>query len=83
MDIQNALTKVSGVFLITAGSANALRGAPPDVAGDGLGVHYVLKGSVRTLGKRVRVNAALIDAVADQVVWGEQFDRTFDDAFEL
>lgn len=83
IDVQNALTKVSGVFLIAAGSANALRGASAQEAGAGLGVQYALQGTVRTAGNRVRVTAELTDTVAGQVVWSEQFDRTLDDAFEL
>ena len=83
IDIQNALTKVSGMFLIAAGSANALRGSTAKEACVGLGVHYALQGSVRTAGSRVRVTAELIDTLAGHVVWSEQFDRTLDDAFEL
>lgn len=83
IDIQNALTKVSGVFLIAAGAANALRGATPEDASAGVGVQYVLQGSVRTAGNRVRVAAELTDAAAGEVVWAEQFDRTLDDTFEL
>ncbi len=83
IDIQNALTKVSGVFLIAAGAANALRGATPQDASAGVGVQYVLQGSVRTAGNRVRVAVELTDAAADEVVWAEQLDRTLDDTFEL
>ena len=83
IDIQNALTKVSGVFLIAAGAANALRGATPEDASAGVGVQYVLQGSVRTAGNWVRVAAELTDAAANEVVWAEQFDRTLDDSFEL
>jgi TolB-like protein len=83
IDIQNALTKVSGLFLIAAGSANALRGATPEQASAGLGVQYALQGSVRMAGNRVRVTAELTDTLADQVLWAEQFDRTLDDTFEL
>lgn len=83
IDIQNALTKVSGVFLIAAGAANALRGATPEDASAGVGVQYVLQGSVRTAGNRVRVAVELTDTTEDEVVWAEQFDRTLDDSFEL
>ena len=83
IDIQNALTQVSGLFLIATGSANALRGTAPQDASDGLGVQYALQGSVRMMGNRVRVTAELMDASADQVVWAEQFDRTLDDSFDL
>ena len=83
IDIQNALIQVSGLFLIAAGSANALQGATSQDASDGLGVQYALQGSVRTAGNRVRVSAELRDALSGQVVWAEQFDRPLDDSFEL
>ena len=83
IDIQNALTKVSGMFLIAAGSANAFHGAPAKEACGGLGVQYALQGSIRTAGSRVRVTAELIDTLTDHVVWSEQFDRNLDDGFQL
>jgi adenylate cyclase len=83
MDIQNALVKVSGLFLIASGSAYALRGASAEEATRCLGVRYVLQGSIRAAGQRLRVAAELADAKSGQVVWGEQFDRTLDDSFEL
>ena len=83
IDIQSALTKVSGVFMIAAGAANALRGATPEDASAAVGVRYVLQGSVRTAGNRVRGAVELTDAAADEVVWAEQFDRILDDSFEL
>jgi adenylate cyclase len=48
-----------------------------------LGVRYVLEGSVRRAGERVRVNAQLIDAEVGRHVWAEKFDRQMDDVFEL
>lgn len=83
IDIQNALTKVSGVFLIAAGAANALRGVTSEDASAGLGVQYVLQGNLRTAGNRVRVTVELTDTAAHKVVWAEQFDRVLNDSFEL
>ncbi len=60
MDIQNALVKVSGLFLIASGSAYAFRGARPQDAGCTLGATYVLEGSIRAAGKKVRVTADLV-----------------------
>ena len=48
-----------------------------------LGVRYILEGSVRRAGNRVRVNAQLIDAKTDRHVWAERFDREMEDVFEL
>ena len=52
-------------------------------AGRELGVRYLLEGSVRRSGDRVRVNAQLIDAQADRHVWAQRYDRKIDDLFEL
>lgn len=83
IDIQNALIKVSGLYMVAAGTANALRGVSSEDAGGSLNVRYVLQGSVRKAGKRIRVTAELTDTVAGEVVWAEQYDRIMDDAFEL
>ena len=48
-----------------------------------LRVHYVLEGSVRKAGNRVRVSAQLIDGVTESHVWAERYDRSFDDIFEV
>jgi serine/threonine protein kinase/TolB-like protein len=51
--------------------------------GQTLGVAYVLEGSVRKLGDRIRVNAQLIDTRSDTQVWAQQYDRKMDDLFAL
>ena len=48
-----------------------------------LGVHYVLEGSARKAGNRVRVNAQLVDAVTGNHLWAENFDRTLEDVFAV
>jgi adenylate cyclase len=83
MDIQNALVKVSGLFLIASGSAYAFRGASAQDAGCTLGTKYVLQGSVRAAGPKVRVSADLSEAASGRIIWSEQFDRTLDDSFAL
>lgn len=83
MDIQNALVKVSGLFLIASGSAYAFRGARPQDAGCTLGATYVLEGSIRAAGKKVRVTADLSEATSGRVILAEQFDRVLDDSFDL
>jgi TolB-like protein len=83
LDIQSALTQVSGVFLIAMGTADAFRGATASEAGSSLGVQYALQGSVRSAGNRVRVTAELTDTKTGEVVWAEQFDRVMDDTFAL
>jgi adenylate cyclase len=83
MDIQNALVKVSGLFLIASGSAYAFRGASVQDAGCTLGAKFVLQGSIRAAGQKVRVTAELAEAATGRIIWGEHFDRTVDDSFDL
>lgn len=83
MDIQNALVKMPGVFLIAAGSANALRGVDAVEAARRLGVRNALEGAVQRQGERVRVNVQLTDKTAGTVTWSERYDRALDHTFEL
>ena len=83
IDIQNALVKVSGVFLIAFGSANAYRGKPAKQATNELGVRFALTGSMRRAGDRVRISLTLADEATDEIVWAEQYDRQLNDAFAL
>ena len=83
IDIQNALVKVSGVFLIAAGNANAYREKPANLATTELGVRFALAGSVRRAGGRVRITLTLTDEASEEIVWSEQYDRQLDDAFAL
>ena len=83
IDIQNALVKMSGLFLIAAGAANTFRGKDPIESARFLGVRHVLEGSVRRSGERVRVNVQLTDTADSMVSWAEQYDRGIDDEFAL
>lgn len=83
IDIQAALVKITGLFLIAAGSANAMRGRDAKTAGGALGVHYVLQGSVRRAGEKLRISAELIDVQAGAAVWTDTYDRQFDDGFDV
>jgi TolB-like protein len=83
LDIQNALVKMSGLFLIAAGSANALRGVPAQEAAARLGVRHALEGSVQRQGEQVRVHVQLLDAPNNEVLWTEQYDRPLDAGFAL
>jgi adenylate cyclase len=84
-DLTTALSRFDGLFVIARNSAFTYKGEAVDVTrvGRELGVRYVLEGSVRRSGNRVRINAQLIDAGADRHVWAERFDRQIDDVFEL
>jgi adenylate cyclase len=83
LDIQNCLTKMSGVFLLGAGAGNNFRGAPPIERARRTGCRYALDGSVRRSGDQVRVDVRLLDTVTDQVMWSEQYDRVIDETFRL
>jgi len=83
IDVQNALIKMSGLFLVAAGSANAHRGVAGTVAATRLGVRHALEGTVQQLGERVRVSVTLVDSTNGVVVWSERYDRQLDASFEL
>jgi DNA-binding winged helix-turn-helix (wHTH) protein/TolB-like protein len=83
LDIQNALIKMSGVFLLAASSASAMRGWSGEDAAARAGVRYALEGTVQQVGEQVRVNVRLVDAIAGTVPWSEQYDRALDENFVL
>ncbi len=84
-DIITDLSKVSGLFVIARNSSFAYKGRSVNLqeVGRELGVRYVLEGSVRKAGGRVRINAQLIDAATGGHVWAERFDRDMADVFTL
>jgi len=83
-DLTADLSRIEGMFVIAYGTACTFKGkaAGAKRIGHELGVRYVLEGSVRKFGPRVRVNAQLIDAETAAHVWAELFDRDADDLFE-
>jgi len=85
-DILTGLSRFKELFVISRTSAFAYKGRRTnlqEVAAD-LGVRYVLEGSVRRAGARVRVTAQLIDALGgDHHIWADRYDRQIDDIFEL
>lgn len=83
IDVQNALTKMAGIFLLGAGSANAMRGWSAAEAAGRSGVRYALEGIVQRAGARMRVSLQLVDAVAGAVAWSETYDRVLDGSFSL
>ena len=84
-DLTTALSRFDWLFVIARNSAFSFKSKTADAKqiGRELGVRYVLEGSVRRAGKRVRINAQLIEAESDRHVWAERFDRELDDVFEL
>ena len=84
-DIITALSKFRWFFVIARNSSFTYKGKAVDVkqvAGE-LGVRFVLEGSVRKAGSRVRINAQLIEGATGNHVWAERYDRELADIFDL
>jgi len=84
-EIITGLSKVDKMFVIARNSTFTYKGKPVRVqqVGEELGVRYVLEGSVRKAGDRVRITAQLIDALTGHHLWAERFDRDLKDIFVL
>lgn len=84
-DIITALSRFHWFFVIARNSSFSYKGTSPDirdVARD-LGVQYVLEGSVRKGGNRVRITAQLIDATTGNHIWADRYDRELHDVFAV
>jgi adenylate cyclase len=84
-DIITGLSRIRWLLVIARNSSFTYKGRAVDVkrVGRELGVRYVLGGSVRKAGKRVRITTELIEAETGVHVWGERYDRSLDDIFAL
>src|SRR5205085_428209 len=84
-EIITALSCVRWLFVISRNSSFTYKGRAVDVkqVGRELGVRYVLEGSVRKAGNRVRVTGQLIDTATGAHIWADRFDGALDDIFEL
>jgi adenylate cyclase len=84
-DLITELSKISGLFTIARNSVFTYKDKPVDIreVANELGVRYVLEGSVRRAGGRVRINAQLIDGTTGGHVWAERYDREYADIFAL
>jgi TolB-like protein/cytochrome c-type biogenesis protein CcmH/NrfG len=84
-DLTTDLSRLEDMFVISRNTAFTYRNKLIDTKqiGRGLGVRYVLEGSVRRSGSQVRVSAQLIDAETDAHVWAERFDGGMDNLFAL
>ena len=84
-DIITALSRMRWLFVIARNSSFTYKGRAVDVkeVGRELGVRYVLEGSVRKAGNKVRITGQLIDATTGAHLWAERFEGTLDDIFEL
>jgi TolB-like protein len=84
-EIITALSRIPWLFVIARNSSFTYKGQSIDVkqVGRELGVRYVLEGSVRKAGQRVRITAQLIDALTGTHLWADRFDGALDKVFEL
>jgi adenylate cyclase len=84
-EIITALSRIRWLFVIARNSSFTYKGQAVDVkqVGRELGVRYVLEGSVRRAGNRVRITGQLIDATSDAHLWADRFDGSLEDVFEL
>src|SRR5689334_11523350 len=84
-EIITALSRIRWLFVIARNSTFTYKGQSIDVkqVGRELGVRYVLEGSVRKAGQRVRITAQLIDALRGTHLWADRFDGSLEDVFDL
>ena len=84
-EIITALSRMRWLFVIARNSSFTYKGRAVDVkqVGRELGVRYVLEGSVRKAGNRVRITGQLIDAATGAHLWADRFDGALEDIFDL
>ncbi|HTQ77482.1 MAG TPA: adenylate/guanylate cyclase domain-containing protein [Burkholderiales bacterium] len=84
-DVLTDLSRFKDLFVISRNTSFKFKGQAVDVkkAAKDLGVQYVVEGSVRRAGNRVRITVQLIEAEADRHLWAERYDRDLEDIFAL
>jgi non-specific serine/threonine protein kinase len=84
-DIITELSKIRGLETFSRSTVLAYRDKPATTAqiGQQIGAAYVLEGSLRRAGERLRINAQLVDTQTDHPVWSERYDREMKDVFEV
>jgi TolB-like protein len=84
-DIITELSRFKGLFVIARNSSFTYKGKAVDIkhVGRELGVRYVLEGSVRKSGQRVRITGQLIEAITGAHLWADKFEGKLENAFEL
>jgi TolB-like protein/class 3 adenylate cyclase len=84
-DIITALSRFKSLFVIARNSTFIYKGKPVEIkrVGEELGVRYVLEGSVRKVGNRLRITGQLIEVATDSHIWADKFDGAIEDVFDL
>jgi len=84
-DIITALSRIPSIFVIARNSSFAYKGKAVDIRqiGRELGVRYVLEGSVRKAGQRLRITGQLVEAETGAHLWADRFDSSLEDVFDL
>ncbi|MBV8472834.1 MAG: adenylate/guanylate cyclase domain-containing protein [Hyphomicrobiales bacterium] len=84
-DIITGLSRIKWLFVIARNSSFVYKGKSIDVrqVGRDLGVRYILEGSVRKAGNRLRVTGQVVEAETGRHIWAERYDRTLEDIFSL
>jgi serine/threonine protein kinase len=84
-DVITELSKIRGLNIFSRPTVLAFRDKPitPQQVGQKLGAAFVLTGTLRRAGARLRINAQLVDATTDFPLWSERFDREMKDVFEV
>ena len=84
-DLITDLSKISALFVVSRNSSFTYKGKAVKISkiAEDLGVRYVLEGSVRRAGDKVRINAQLIDTTTGGHLWAERYDHRLDDIFAL
>jgi TolB-like protein len=84
-EITTALSRIRWLFVIACNSSFTYKGQTVDAkqVGRELGVRYVLEGSVRKAGQRVRITGQLIDALSGRHLWADRFEGSLEDVFDL
>jgi len=82
-DIITELSRNHSLFVIARSSSFQYRGKPIDVIARELGVQYVIEGSVRRMGTRIRIAVQLIDTVTGIHLWTERYDRELQAIFDI
>jgi TolB-like protein/class 3 adenylate cyclase len=84
-DITTTLSRIPNFVVIARNSSYSYKGRSVDVrqVGSDLGVRYIVDGSIRSAGTRLRISCELIDATNGQHIWAERYDGATEDVFDL